>query len=129
MVFYLDTSAFIKLLVDEEHADTLRAFVHSSDDLFVSSDLLRIEGLRAARSHSQEVLRQARIALDGVTLLSISATICEFAADLDPLILRSLDALHLASALSLGDELQAVITYDDRLSQACALHGVAAIAP
>ncbi len=46
-----------------------------------------------------------------------------------PLLLRSLDAIHLAAALELGDELDGIVTYDERLSDAAALLGVAVISP
>lgn len=129
MPHYLDTSAFLKLVVDEEHSDELRAFVALPDYAPFSSDLLRTEGLRAARRHSPAALLRARSIMDAVTLVSITPTMCERAAELDPSILRTLDAIHLATALALADQLESVITYDARLAEACSLHGVPVIAP
>ncbi len=129
MPYYLDTSAFVKLVVAEEDSAALRAWALDPGVRLVASDLLRTEALRAARRHSPAALLQTRALLEAVTLMVVTADVCERAAELDPMILRSLDALHLASALALGDDLQAVVTYDDRLAQACAAHGVPVIAP
>ncbi len=62
-------------------------------------------------------------------LLDIDATILESAARLDPLVLRTLDAIHLASALSLGGNLGGFVAYDLRLAQAAAAHGMRVFAP
>lgn len=129
MAHYLDTSAFVKLVVAEEDSAALRTWALDPGVHLVASDLLRTEALRAARRHSPAALLQTRALLEAVTLMTVTADVCERAAELDPMILRSLDALHLASALALGDDLQAVVTYDDRLTQACVAHGVPAIAP
>jgi predicted nucleic acid-binding protein len=75
-----------------------------------------------------EAHRLARRRLEALTLLSLTADISERAGDLDPAILRSLDALHLASALSLADELEGIVTYDERLGVAAGLHGVSVVA-
>ncbi len=129
MAYYLDTSAFVKLVVAEEDSAALRAWALDPGVRLVASDLLRTEALRAARRHSPAALLQTRALLEAMTLMVVTANVCERGAELDPIILRSLDALHLASALTLGDDLQAVVTYDDRLAQACAAHGVPIIAP
>lgn len=126
MAYYLDTSAFLKLVVDEEHSAALRSWNDEFDPDAFSTDLLRTEALRAARRHSPEALREARRRLDAVTLISLTSDLCERAAELDPSILRS---LHLAGALALGDDLEALITYDDRLAQAATAHGVEVLAP
>jgi predicted nucleic acid-binding protein len=129
MPYYLDTSAFLKLVVEERDSAALRAWAEDDERELFSCDLLRTEALRTARRHSTDALREARARLDVVTIVEVSTAICERAADLDPAILRSLDALHLAAALAVGSELEGVVTYDDRLAAASALHGVAVIAP
>ena len=70
-----------------------------------------------------------RALLDSLTLLTVPASTFERAADLDPDLLRGLDALHLAAALELGDDLDGVVTYDERLAAAAQLHGVTVTAP
>lgn len=109
MAFYVDTSAFLKLVVNEPETAALQSWARELDVHLFSSDLLRTEALRAARRYSSEALLLARVRLDAVALLSISREICERAAELDPGILRSLDALHLATALSLADELEGIL--------------------
>ena len=72
---------------------------------------------------------QARALLDSLTLLRLSTPLCERAATLDPVALRSLDALHLAAALELGDELEGVVTYDQRLAEASRALGIRSVGP
>jgi predicted nucleic acid-binding protein len=74
------------------------------------------------------VLR-AREVLDAVTLVHVTSAVSEDAGRLDPSGLRSLDAIHLAAALDLGDDLEGLITYDDRLADAAVSNGVAVVAP
>ena len=129
MGFYIDTSAFVKLIVSEAESRALRSWVKARDAELFSSELLRVEALRTARRHSQKALLAAREGLDAVTLVAVTTDICERAAELDPSILRSLDAVHLATALSAGDRLEGVVTYDQRLEAACGAHGVRFEAP
>ncbi len=124
MPHYLDTSAFLKLVVTEPQSDALLTWAQGVEATFFSSELLRVESLRTARRHSPEALLEARSRLDVVTLVAVTSDVCERAAELDPSILRSLDALHLATALTVGDGLESVVTYDDQLAAACAVHGV-----
>jgi predicted nucleic acid-binding protein len=67
--------------------------------------------------------------LDSLVLVTLSTSLFEQAGRLEPDLLRSLDALHLAAALDLGDDLDGVITYDDRLAEAAVALGVVVIAP
>ena len=129
MVYYLDTSAFLKLIVAEKHSKALRTWADRYDQSLVSSNLLQIESLRAARRLGPEVLLSTREMLRAVHLISLTSDICESAAELDPAITRSLDAAHLATALHLGSDLEAVVTYDERMSEAAAHLGVRVLAP
>jgi predicted nucleic acid-binding protein len=67
--------------------------------------------------------------LESVTLVEVTTAVFEEAGRLDPPTLRSLDALHLAAALDLGDDLEGVVTYDERLAEAAMSNGVAVVAP
>lgn len=125
----MDTSAFVKLVVEEPDSAALRTWIEGNNSELFSSDLLRTEGLRAARRHSVEALAETRQRLDAITIVAISTDVYERAAELDPLILRSLDALHLAAALTVAGELEGIVTYDDRLAVAASLHGVAVVSP
>lgn len=129
MAFYLDTSAAVKLVVEEAGSKALRAWLQQVTAPIVSSDLIRTELLRATRRGAPEQVQRARAVLDSLVLVTMSTPIFEHAATLDPDVLRSLDALHLAAALDLGDDLDGIITYDDRLATAAAALGIAVIAP
>lgn len=128
-MFYLDTSAAAKLVVAENGSTTLRRWVTARGDRMFSSDLLRTELLRATRRTAPEQMVQARAVLDSLVLLTLSTSVCERAAILEPDLLRSLDALHLAAALEIGDELEGVVTYDQRLAAGAEALGIRVIAP
>jgi len=129
VAFYVDTSALVKLVVAERETAALSAWARAAEAPLVSSDLARAELVRAVRRAAPDAVIQARAVLDSLTLLSLSTATVESAGQLDPTLLRMLDALHLASALSLGDDLDAVITYDDRLAAAASAYGVTVNAP
>ncbi|MCA0437289.1 MAG: type II toxin-antitoxin system VapC family toxin [Austwickia sp.] len=128
MAVYLDTSALVKLVVAEPESDALRTWLVQQVDP-VTSDLARTELARAVRRVAPDLMPAARGVLDVLTILTLDAEIFEAAGRLDPAELRSLDAVHLASALSLGDDLTAVVTYDDRQAAAATAYGVSVIAP
>jgi predicted nucleic acid-binding protein len=128
-VYYLDTSAAVKLVVSEKGSTALRRWLGDRDGQIVSSDLLRTELLRATRRAAPEQMVQARAVLDSLILLTLTTAICERAAILEPDVLRSLNALHLAAALEIGDELDAVVTYDQRLTAGARRLGIRVVAP
>lgn len=72
---------------------------------------------------------QARAVLGSITLIRVSTAMFDEAGRLDPTILRTVDAVHLAAALALGDDLDSVVTYDDRLAEAARLNGVQVTSP
>jgi predicted nucleic acid-binding protein len=129
MAYYLDTSAALKLVVAEKETGAFISWTEGHEGEIVSSDLLRTELLRATRRGAPDAMPRARAVLDSITLLTVPTSTFERAADVDPDLLRGLDALHLAAALELGDELDGLLTYDDRLAGAAQLHGVTVIAP
>lgn len=129
MAFYADTSALVKLVATEAETAALRAWISLTSPVLVSSDLVRTELVRAVRRVAPEHVIQARTVLDALILVTPSAATFETAAFLDPSILRSLEALHLAAALELGDDLEGFLCYDQRLAEAATAHGVRVIAP
>ncbi|MDP1794918.1 MAG: type II toxin-antitoxin system VapC family toxin [Acidimicrobiales bacterium] len=129
MAFYLDTSAALKLVVNERETNALSKWCGAPDRTLISSDLMRTELVRATRRAAPKQLGQARLLLESVTLLTLTTEICERAAELEPATLRTLDALHLASALAVGDGLEGIVTYDDRLAEAATALGVQVAAP
>ncbi len=128
-MFYLDTSAAVKLLFAERQSTAMGTWWAATAAQVVSSDLLRTELLRVTRRVDPKQMPQARALLDSLTLLRLSTALCERAAMLEPVTLRSLDALHLAAALELGDELEAVVTYDQRLAEASRALGIRSVGP
>jgi len=126
-LLYLDTSAAVKLLLLEEESLAIRAYV--SDQAWASSALLRTELVRAVVRVDPSVVPRALDLLLQPRLLAIEARILDTAARLSPPSLRSLDAIHLASALELRDELTAFVAYDDRLLAAASALGMPVASP
>lgn len=119
----------MKLVQREAGSDELQAWLAGEERMLVSSLLLRTELLRATRRVRPDLLGRARALLDHITLLDVSMDVCERAGLLDPDGMRSLDAIHLASALTLIDELEGVVAYDVRLRAAAVAVGLTVIAP
>ena len=107
----------------------MRTYLLDQSAAPVASDLTRTELLRATRRVAPEPAPTARAVLDTFTILTVSTSLFEQAAILDPPELRTLDALHLACALSLGDDLDHLVTYDLRLAEAAASLGISALSP
>jgi hypothetical protein len=130
--WYVDTSAFLKLAVVEARSTEMRSWAEAEEDrsgALWSSDLLRTEAVRAARRLSPEAVEATRDRLDRIALLSVTADTFRRAGELDPAVLRSLDALHLAAALGLGDDLDGIVTYDERMTEASRALGLKVLAP
>lgn len=126
---YVDTSALVKLVVTERETPALHEWLAETGAELVSCDLTRTELIRAVRRVAADRVVQARQVLDAVTLINPSTATYDNAALLEPQILRTLDALHLASALELGDDLSGLITYDTRMAEAASALGLAVVAP
>jgi uncharacterized protein len=118
----------VKLPLAEPEADALRLELGRWDG-YVSSALLVVESVRACARYGAEYADQAEAGLSGIALLPLDASIVEAAARLEPRDLRSLDALHLSTALSIGKDLGIVIGYDDRLLRAAAQYDLPTASP
>jgi uncharacterized protein len=128
-VAYLDASAFLKLVVREPESAALRRYLRRWPRR-ASAALLRVEALVQARKHGPQAETQARQLLRTVALLALDATLLEAASDLaPPRPLRSLDAIHVAAARSLGPDLGTLVTYDGRMAQVASDLGLAVAAP
>ena len=126
---YLDSSALLKLAVRETETSALEAYLAECDGI-VASRLAVVECLRAARRASRaRVLQAVEQVLEAVYLLEITPAILERAAAAKPLMLRTLDAIHVATALSVGDPALEVIAYDARLAEAARLGGLKVVQP
>ena len=126
---YLDSSAFVKLVVEEAESAAVRAFLADRGVRRVSSALLRTEALRAVRHLGPDALATVREGLRRVDLIGIDDRILDAAGTLGPQVLRTLDAIHLATALAVGDDLEAIVTYDERMVAAARLLGLPAATP
>jgi uncharacterized protein len=129
---YLDASAIVKLATEEPESDTLRAWLRGRSSV-ITSRISSVEVARAIARKTEGSVAPARSALreafTSVSLLELDADIANHAADLGPPTVRALDAIHLASALAIGDELTAFVTYDSRLADAARAAGLEVIAP
>jgi len=129
-LYYLDTSAAFKLLAAEEHAEAFLAFYRERRaDGWISSDLLRIEVSRAVTRNWPALIPDAQRLLDAFEYVQIDEDVVRSAIVEPDRLLRSLDAIHLATARILGPELTALMTYDDRLAKAAADAGITVLAP
>ena len=128
-VAYLDSSAFVKLVVAEPESRALRRAIARWPQ-HASSTLLRTETIRALRrSGNTGQVPAARRLLRGVRMVRIGEPLLDWAADLEPSELRTLDAIHLASALEIGQDLGVMIAYDIRLKIAAQAYGLAVESP
>lgn len=128
MAAYLDSSALLKLVVAEKESGALRRFVRSRPDR-ISSALARVEVLRAVRMQGAPIVERAKRVLARIRLLRLDDALLDAAAALNPEVLRSLDAIHLASAQAIGHDLECVVTYDRRMSDAAGLLGLPVRSP
>lgn len=125
---YLDSSAIVKLVVRERETAALSEHISRRTTL-VSSAIAVTEVLRAVMDHGDAAGRTAVALLQRLELLRISDRILIDAGRLQPAGLRSLDAIHLASALAFGDSLQQMICYDLRLTEASRAAGLSVDSP
>ncbi len=126
-MLYLDSSALVKLVLGERETDVLRVWVEGRP--LASSAVAVTELLRAVRRADPEREPEARLILTALVLLDLSMDVLERAAAVPPTTLRSLDAIHIATALTLGEELDALVTYDARMADAARLAGLRVDAP
>jgi predicted nucleic acid-binding protein len=127
-VAFVDTSAYVKLVLGEPEAAALDRALRDWP-AHVGSALLRVEAERACARHGEQWVARARTGLGGYALLPLDDGVLRAAAVLRPPALRTLDAIHLATALSLGRRLGVLFSYDDRLCDAARDVGVPVARP
>ncbi len=125
---YLDSSAIVKLAVREPESTALRRYLRSRR-LRVSSALARAEVLRALLDKGEPARKAGRRVLANLDLIRVDNRVLDLAGGLLPFALRTLDAIHLATAQRLGVDLGRLCTYDDRMRDAAEDLGMAVIAP
>jgi predicted nucleic acid-binding protein len=127
---YLDSSAIVKLAVAEPESDALRRYLHPRRRRsLVSSALARTEVVRALLPLGEPAVRRGQEVLARLELIRVSDRILAAAASLLPAELRTLDAIHLATARQLDGDLARLITYDERLRVAAVATGCPVSAP
>lgn len=120
-MIYLDSSALVKLVFDEQESAALEAWLAVRHGVpLVSSELAKVEVIRSCRRVDAGALPAARTLLTGLDLIPLNGVVLDEAAEVGGTSLRSLDAVHLASALAVGDDLVAFAAYDLRLAGAAA---------
>ncbi len=124
---YLDASAFVKLVVAERETQSLKAALQGVVRV-VASEILEVEVLRASRRAGGDAT-SVRAQLAAVRLLPLTGEIRTLAGELDPPSVRSLDAIHIATALSLRERLMGLFTYDQRMHSAARDAGLEVYAP
>lgn len=129
-MLYLDSSAIVKFVVRETESRALLELMTEWPER-VSSVLSRVEVLRAIRRSGAGLgdYRRGEAVLNSLGLIRLDDAVLDAAAHLRPENLRSLDAIHLATALSIRGDLAAVVTYDTRFAQAVSDHGLLSWAP
>jgi predicted nucleic acid-binding protein len=127
-LLYLDSSAIVKLVVPEPETKALLSLLRSWPDR-VSSVVAWIEVERAARRIGGGAIRRARTVLSRIALIDLDDEVAAGAAALQPPVLPTLDAIHLATALSLGGDLAVIAAYDDRLGKAAVAKGLKVYSP
>lgn len=125
---YLDSSALVKLAVRESESSALRRYLRRRRPL-ISSALARTEVARAMLPIGPEAVRRGRDVLARVDLARVSDRVLVAAGRLLPANVRSLDAIHLATAQELGNDLTAIVTYDERMAAAARALGLRVSAP
>ena len=125
---YLDSSAIVKLVIDEPESGALRRFLRRRRPL-LSSALARTEVLRALILEGEVGITRGRSVLARLDLVRVNDRVLSAAALLLPPDLRSLDAIHLATAQQLGGDLGQITTYDDRMISAAQLLGLKTSSP
>ena len=128
MALYFDTSALVKLIIPEEGTEALETFINRADCGLWTSELSRMELMRACVRRGADA-SQVRQLLWSFSTLTFDTEMFDLAGRLLPVELRSLDALHLAAALSIGRDLQAIVTYDKRMADAARKSGIPVESP
>jgi predicted nucleic acid-binding protein len=129
-MIYLDSSAIVKLVHAESESQALRDWLaERSDTGWVSSVLAEVESFRALARHAPDAITRLPPVLDLVDLVDLNAEIRGLARGITPASVRSLDAIHLATALRARSKPVSFVTYDNRLADAARTAGLTVDAP
>jgi predicted nucleic acid-binding protein len=132
MNYYFESSAVLKLLFQERESAELKSWVTAEsikNSGFLTSELTRLEVLGKAASTSAELLRTGQEVLAGMTIIRFKPAISDWAIEGMKLGLRTLDAIHFGTAKYLSADIQAFISFDQKLMEVCSKSGIRAISP
>lgn len=125
VVIYLDSSALLKLVHEERESVALEHWISTrAGTPMVSSELAKVEVIRASRRVNAAALPAARALLAGLDLIPLTSDLIDEAAEAGERLLRCPDAIHLVSAMSIRPHLSAFVAYDHRLAQAASAAGL-----
>lgn len=126
---YIDASALVKLFKAERETEAFRTAL-TDWPVQVATELIGVEAICTARRlGGQDVLQRANVALERINLIPLTPEIIELATDAYTPPLRAMDAIHLATALTMRDDLGAMFVYDSDLHAAAGAHHLNPIAP
>jgi uncharacterized protein len=129
-MIYLDSAAVVKLVHAEPESPALRAWLNERAKTdWASSVLVEIESFRALARYAPEAVTRLHPVLDQIELIDMSPRVRILAQNVRPVTIRSLDAIHLGTALTLQDSLTSFVTYDKRLLEAAITAGLPADSP
>jgi uncharacterized protein len=129
-MIYLDSAAVVKLVHAEPDSQALRDWLDERAETgWVSSVLVEIESFRALARYAPEAVLRLHPVLDLIDLIDLSPRIRILAQTVQPVTVRSLDAIHLGTALHIRSSISSFVTYDTRLLDAASAAGLAAEAP
>lgn len=132
-MIYLDTSALAKLLIIEAETAELQTWLGArlgNGQHPVISVIGRTELMRVVARHGEPGLAdRARYLIEGLDILPLTEPVLALAESIGPAVLRTLDAIHLAAAASIKNELTAFVTYDRRLLDGCTEMAIATASP
>lgn len=127
-MLYADTSALVKLVLEEPEAAALRSYLAEVGPV-VTSVITATELIRAVRRVNPDLEAVANAVIDALTLADLEVGILAAAGMLPPPQMRTLDAIHVATALALDGELDALVTYDARMAAAARSAGLSVAQP
>lgn len=128
-MIYFDTSALVKLIVEEAESEYLERWLLFNTELFTSSVIAQVELTRTCRRIGPDSMRAARQLVSDMPFVPLSPAVIRTAENVGTTMVRSLDALHLAAAIELGGELSWFVVYDKRLRDAAVLAGLPVVTP
>jgi uncharacterized protein len=127
-VVFLDASAIVKLVLPDEGSEELRAYLEARPGQ-VTCDVGLVETVRAVRRHGGAAMARTNAVTGALGRVVLDPAVVRMASTLPPTILRTLDAIHLSSAIGLGSALEAFVTYDRRLADAARAAGLPVVSP